>query len=104
MHTRIVVDDRETRCGMVEIFEALDSVSVTVKRLTCGDYEVDDKLLFERKTLLDLTTSVKDGCLFKQGCKLARQDKRGIIILEGTGNDLVSNGMAGKRSRARWLR
>jgi len=93
MHTRIVVDDRETRCGIVEILESIESVSVTVKRLTCGDYEIDGKLLFERKTLIDLATSVKDGRIFKQGCKLAQTDKRGIIILEGTGNDLSSGGM-----------
>jgi len=93
MKTRIVVDDRETRCGIVEILETIESVSVTVKRLTCGDYEVDGKLLFERKTLTDLATSVKDGRIFRQGSKLAQSDKRGIIILEGTSNDLISNGM-----------
>ncbi len=93
MHTRIVVDDRETRCGIMERLETIESVSVTIKRLTCGDYEVDGKLLFERKTLPDLAASVKDGRIFRQGCRLAQSDKRGIIILEGTSNDLVSNGM-----------
>jgi len=93
MQTRIVVDDRETRCGIVEILEGTESVSVTVNRLTCGDYEIDGKLLFERKTLADLIISVKDGRLFRQGCKLAQEEKRGIIILEGTSNDLVSSGM-----------
>jgi len=93
MHTRIVVDDRETRCGIVEILETIGPVSVTVKRLACGDYEVDGKLLFERKTMIDLVASIKDGRIFKQGCKLAQSDKRSIIILEGTSNDLVSSGM-----------
>jgi len=93
MQTRIVVDDRETRCGILEILETIESVTVTIKRLTCGDYEVGGKLLFERKTLVDLAASIKDGRIFKQGCKLAQSDKRSIIILEGTSNDLVSSGM-----------
>jgi len=75
------------------VFDAMESVSVTVKRLTCGDYAVDNKLLFERKTLIDLATSVKDGRIFRQGCKLAQTDKHGIIILEGTSQDIVGSGM-----------
>jgi len=93
MRTRIVVDDRETRCGIVDIFNVMESVSASVKRLSCGDYAVDDKMLFERKTLIDLVASVKDGRIFKQGCKLAQSDRRGIIILEGTSQDLVASGM-----------
>ncbi len=93
MQTRIVVDDREIRSGILDVFNGMESVSVSVKRLNCGDYAVDDKLLFERKTLTDLATSVKDGRIFRQGSKLAQSNKRGIIILEGTSNDLVSNGM-----------
>jgi len=93
MPTRIVVDDRESRCGILEVLNGMESVSVSIKRLSCGDYEVDDKLLFERKTLIDLAASIKDGRLFKQGCKLAQSEQRGIIILEGTGRDIVSSGM-----------
>jgi len=93
MQTRIVVDDREIRSGILDVFNSIESVSISVKRLNCGDYAVDDKLIFERKTLTDLATSVKDGRIFRQGSKLAQSDKRGIIILEGTSNDLASNGM-----------
>jgi len=90
---RIVVDDRETRCGILKILSTMESVSVTVKRLTCGDYEVGERLLFERKTLTDLAVSVKDGRIFRQGCKLAQSSRRGIIILEGTSSDLAPSGM-----------
>jgi ERCC4-type nuclease len=89
----IIVDDRETRCGILEILNAMESVSVTVSRLTCGDYKVEDNLIFERKTLPDLAISIKDGRIFRQGCRLAQSSKRGIIILEGTSRDLTSNGM-----------
>jgi len=89
----IIVDDRETRCGILDILHAMESVSVTVERLTCGDYAVGENLLFERKTLPDLAVSIKDGRVFRQGCKLAQNPRRGIIILEGTSRDLVSSGM-----------
>jgi len=89
----IVVDDREARCGVLEILNDMASVSVAVSRLTCGDYEVGEHLLFERKSLTDLAVSVKDGRLFRQGRRLAQAHKRGIIILEGTSRDLVSSGM-----------
>jgi len=89
----IVVDDREARCGILEIFNDMESVAVTVNRLACGDYEVEDNLVVERKTLIDLAVSVKDGRIFRQGCKLAQMNKRGIIILEGTSRDLASSGM-----------
>jgi len=89
----IVVDDRELRCGILEILATMESVSVTVERLTCGDYAVGENLLFERKILADLAVSIKDGRIFRQGCKLAQSPRRGIIILEGTGSDLASSGM-----------
>ncbi len=89
----IIVDDRETRCGILDIFHAMEPVSVTVERLTCGDYAVGENLLFERKTLPDLAVSIKDGRIFRQGCKLAQSPRRGIIILEGTSRDLATTGM-----------
>ncbi len=89
----IVVDDREIRCGILDILDTMELVSVTVKRLTCGDYAVGENLLFERKMLADFAVSVKDGRIFKQGCKLAQSSRRGIIILEGTSRDLASSGM-----------
>jgi len=90
---RIVVDDREKRSGLIEILAATQAVSVSTGRLLCGDYEVGDNLLFERKTLTDLAASIKDGRIFRQGCRLAQSNKRGIIILEGTSRDLVSSNM-----------
>ncbi|MDQ6965292.1 MAG: ERCC4 domain-containing protein, partial [Mariprofundaceae bacterium] len=90
---RIVVDDREARCGILEMLNAMESFDVRVGRLTCGDFEVGDKLLFERKTLTDLAISIKDGRVFRQGCRLAQTNRRGIIILEGSGSDLASSDM-----------
>jgi len=90
---RIVIDDREQRSGMVEMLQVNESVSLSISRLACGDYAVEDNLLFERKTLIDLVSSIKDGRLFRQACRLAQSHKRGIIILEGTSRDLASSKM-----------
>ncbi len=74
----IIVDDREVGSGIMDIFHAIDGVSIGVRRLTLGDYEVDGRLLVERKTLLDLTESIKDGRLFRQACKLAKAPLRSV--------------------------
>jgi len=48
----VIVDDRESSCGTVEALKTFDEVQVSIQRLRLGDYEVNGKLLFERKTLL----------------------------------------------------
>jgi DNA excision repair protein ERCC-4 len=89
----IVVDDRETGSGIIDILREQGGVGVAVERLPLGDYRIDDALLVERKTLADLVASIKDGRLFGQGCRLAASPLRTVLILEGTGRDLASSGM-----------
>lgn len=90
---RVVVDNREANCGTVEVLKETDGVDVTLRHLPLGDYEVDGRLLFERKTLLDLAVSIKDGRLFRQACRLVSNPLRSAIILEGTAGELASSGM-----------
>lgn len=66
---------------------------MTVRRLTLGDYLVDGRILFERKTLPDLVTGIISGRLFTQALRLASTSWRPAIILEGTGQDLAESGM-----------
>ena len=89
----IVVDDREARSGIVELFGAVGDVSVEVRRLQLGDYEVDGRLLVERKTLRDLVVSIKDGRLFRQAYRLMESPLRSLMILEGSNIDLNASGM-----------
>lgn len=91
--TSIIVDDREPRT-VVAALEAHGDCHVTVQRLPLGDYLVDDRMLFERKTLPDFVVSVLDGRLFRQASRLAASKRRGIIILEGTVRDIASHGIA----------
>lgn len=86
----IVADDRELHGGVIQALAATQGVEVVTARLPLGDYLVDGKLLFERKTLSDLVESIKDGRLFRQGLRLAASKFRGIVILEGTAADLTA--------------
>ena len=90
----VVVDDRESDAGVLHALTAMEGVHAVTSRLPLGDYLVDDKLLFERKTLDDLVASIKDGRLFRQCLRLAASKRRGIVILEGTTGDVTSRGMS----------
>lgn len=85
---RIAVDDRERHAGVAEALARHQNVRVTVRRLKFGDYQVDDTLIVERKTLADFALSVIDGRLFTQISRLTRvQRARPCLILEGTPSD-----------------
>jgi DNA excision repair protein ERCC-4 len=88
----IIVDDREPR-SVMEALQALSDCHVSVQRLSLGDYQVDDRLLFERKTLPDFVASVMDGRLFRQAARLAASERRGIIVLEGAVKNIASHGI-----------
>ncbi len=90
---RVIADDREANSETVQELKKIAGVEVLIQRLSLGDYEIDGSLLFERKTLIDLTASIKDGRLFRQACKLASCPMRCAIILEGTTKDLVASKM-----------
>ena len=81
---RIVVDDREKSSGVSEALWRPE-VSLVVRTIQLGDYQVDDSLIVERKTLADYALSVRDCRLFTQVGRLTRQRQmRSCLILEGT--------------------
>jgi ERCC4-type nuclease len=90
---RIVADDREPSHGVRAALLRHPDVELCVQRLPIGDYLVDDNLLFERKTLLDFTLSIKDGRLFSQALRLVNAPQRAAIVLEGRGRDLAGSRM-----------
>jgi len=91
--TRIVGDHRERGAGVIRALSEMHRVEVRVDHLAIGDYLVDDLFVFERKTLVDLTASIKDARLFRQACRLAGDARRAAIILEGTAIDLKQSAM-----------
>lgn len=89
----IQIDDRESRTQVAELLHQSPEFRVTVTRLNLGDYLIDGRFLFERKTLSDLVTAIVSGRLFTQALRLAATTLRPAIILEGTSRDLDGSGM-----------
>ena len=82
---QIAIDDRERSSGVADVLRSRSDVDITFRRLSLGDYDVDDTLIVERKTLADFALSVLDGRLFRQVGRLARNHNvRSCLILEGT--------------------
>ncbi len=79
----ITADDRERPSGVIESLAATEGVSVKVRRLKLGDYDVAGRLLVERKTTFDFALSVIDGRLFRQAYRLMMSQRRTCLILEG---------------------
>ena len=89
----VIVDDRESQSGVAEILRQMPNVEVHFRRLVTGDYQVQNRWCFERKTMSDFACSIMDGRLFSQACRLANSLSPVAIILEGRGNDLSSLGI-----------
>lgn len=90
----VVADDRERSAAVMRHFAASEGVSLGVERLPVGDYRVDDRFLFERKTLPDLAASIASGRLFSQALRLVEVEAlRPAVILEGTSADWRGSGM-----------
>ena len=92
--TSIIIDYRESGCGIAETLTKMAGVSVSTQRLSLGDYLVDQKLLVERKTFKDFVCSIKDGRLFHQASRLASHPMRSAILLEGMRDDLEQSRMS----------
>ena len=89
----IEVDDRESASPVLTALRECADFRVTVMRLPLGDYLVDNRFLFERKTLPDLMAAIKDGRLFRQALKLSASTLQPAIIIEGTGRELAGSAM-----------
>jgi len=85
---RIIADDRERAAGVIEALDAMEDVELSIERLSLGDFVVEDGLLVERKTVLDLGLSILDGRLFRQAGRLTRAAAmRPCLIVEGAVED-----------------
>ena len=89
----VIVDDRESKSEVIKFLSETKNVSVDIKRLSLGDYFVDNRLIFERKTLNDFALSIIDGRLFSQAIRLVSSKYNSVLILEGTGKELTETGI-----------
>ena len=89
----IIADDREHKSEVIESLMDIENVGVSIRRLSLGDYQIDNRLVVERKTLKDFAVSIIDGRLFKQMIRLANSNSKAILIIEGTASDTAELGM-----------
>lgn len=90
----ILVDDRERNSSVLDALRQSGIFDIQVARMKTGDYRVDNRFLFERKTLPDLAASIASGRLFKQMLRLAGVwDAQPVLVLEGSAGDLENSGM-----------
>jgi ERCC4-type nuclease len=82
----VVVDDREP-VRYAELFRAAGAAHVTVERLKVGDFVVNRRWVFERKTIGDLCVSLVDGRLFRQAIRMLQAPGWPVIVLEGGSKD-----------------
>lgn len=74
----IRVDDRDVAAALHHCPES----PIQAERLETGDDCVEDSLLIERKMLMDLTASIRDGRLFSETEHPARAGTRGKSRLQ----------------------
>jgi len=89
----IVADDRERKSDVIESLLKIENVEVDIRRLSLGDYQIDHRVIVERKTLNDFAISIIDGRLFKQILCLANSNFKGVLLIEGTAADTADIGM-----------
>jgi len=89
----VIVDHRESNREVIKFLSETKNVSVAIKRLSLGDYLVDNRLIFERKTLNDFALSIIDGRLFSQAIRLVSSKYNSVLILEGAGKELTETGI-----------
>ncbi len=84
----IEADDRESRSQVVAILRSLPGVTVCIRHLKVGDYQVAGRCLIERKSVVDLAASIIDGRLFAQAHRLSRAAAAVALLLQGRWEDL----------------
>ncbi len=86
----VVIDHREP-----EVFRNLfaETDVVSTAQLECGDFLMNDRWLFERKTIRDLCVSLVDGRLFRQALALLKTESHPVVILEGRSHDIAKSKM-----------
>jgi Fanconi anemia group M protein len=79
---KITVDYREKSSGLIDLLKSQD-VEIKTKKLSYGDYVINDSITIERKTARDFLISIIDGRLFNQLSNLKRYCINPILLIEG---------------------
>ena len=79
---KIIVDYREKASGIIDLLRCED-VQIEIRKVSYGDYVINDSITIERKTARDFLISIIDGRLFNQLSNLKRYCLNPILLIEG---------------------
>lgn len=79
---KITVDYREKTSGIIDLLICED-IKIETKKVSYGDYVINDSITIERKTARDFLISIIDGRLFNQLSNLKRYCLNPILLIEG---------------------
>ncbi|UCE75020.1 MAG: hypothetical protein JSV56_04770 [Methanomassiliicoccales archaeon] len=79
---KIIVDYREKTSGLIDLLKG-EGIQIEIKKVSYGDYIINDSITIERKTARDFLISIIDGRLFDQLSKLKRYCINPILLIEG---------------------
>jgi ERCC4-type nuclease len=86
---RVVVDVFERSSGIGELLRCA-GVEVEVASLPCGDYDLGQGVLVERKTVADLHLSLQRGRLWTQIGRLRDAARLPHLVVEGSALDIAA--------------
>lgn len=61
IHINIIADDREQKSEVIPSLSRIEKVTVRIQRISIGDYQIDNRVVVERKTLKDFAISIIDA-------------------------------------------
>ena len=79
---KITIDYREKVSGLIDLLKREDAF-IEVKKISYGDYIINNSITIERKTAKDFVISIIDGRLFNQLSNLKKYCANPILLLEG---------------------
>ena len=79
---KIVVDYREKASGLIDLLKNED-IHIQTRKISHGDYIINDSITIERKTSRDFLLSIIDGRLFNQLSNLKKHCSNPIMLIEG---------------------
>lgn len=79
---KIRIDYREKPSGLISLLNKED-VFIEVKKVSYGDYVINDAITIERKIAKDFLISIIDGRLFNQLSNLKKYCNNPILLIEG---------------------
>jgi len=79
LHT-VLMDHRERQSQLAEFIAGDPQWQAGFAHMAVGDYLIDGRILIERKSLVDLAASIKDGRLFRQSIRLAVATRKGTRL------------------------